>query len=309
MNAKNLSVCLLTYNHEHLIEKVIYSILNQTYKDYELIISDDNSSDNTYRICSALSVKDERIKLIKTKSNLGMAGNANYAIRHAKYKYIALLHHDDILHEDAFSEWLNCIEINDRIVFVFNYYKTNAPKTKKEISIIKNFTSVIEGKYFLKKFLLKNWGCPVRGTALIRKKYFDEVGGMNEKFGMLADVDLWMRLSARWDVGYVNKPLMEVLVNRPLDYPKDYTEFSWKSLFNLFDIHASNINRNNYPNYLRYIFKRFVFRNKVSFEIIKWNIYAVVRNKKEIIYSYKNENNCQYFYSKWLVAIVKLLFT
>jgi len=132
---------------------------------------------------------------------------------------------------------------------------------------------------------------------------------MNEKFGMLADVDLWMRLSARWDVGYVNKPLMEVLVNRPLDYPKDYTEFSWKSLFNLFDIHASNINRNNYPNYLRYIFKRFVFRNKVSFEIIKWNIYAVVRNKKEIIYSYKNENNCQYFYSKWLVAIVKLLFT
>ena len=69
----------------------------------------------------------------------------------------------------------------------------------------------MDGKWFLKKELLIRFGCYVRGTAIFRKKYFDEVGGMNEKFGMLADVDLWMRLAAKWDVGYVNKPLIEVI--------------------------------------------------------------------------------------------------
>ncbi|MBK7629840.1 MAG: hypothetical protein IPJ23_03895 [Ignavibacteriales bacterium] len=77
-----------------------------------------------------------------------------------------------------------------------------------------------------------------------------------------------MRLSAKWDVGYVNEPLIKVRVERPTDYPKDYTTFSWDRIFLLFDIHSNNINRNNYPNYLQYKLKRFVFRNKVSFEIV-----------------------------------------
>ena len=237
-----------------------------------------------------------------------MAGNANYAIQNANYEFIALLHHDDILREDTFTEWIKSIDTNKKVAFVFNEYKTKVQKTKKELSIIKRFSPVIEGKYFLKTFLLKYWGCPVRGTALIRKEYFNESGGMNENFGMIADIDLWMRLSAKWDVGYVSKALIEVLQERPENYPKDYTEFSWKRMFILFDIHSNHINRNNFPNDFYYIYRRIVFRNKVSFEIIKWHIYALTRKKYSIIQSFGfDSNGYEYFYSKLIRKTSRVL--
>lgn len=303
-----LTACLLVYNHAHLLQKVIENILNQTFKDFNLIICDDCSTDNSYEIAKSFENIDLRIRVIKTPKNLGMAGNANYAISFAKSEYVALLHHDDILSNNAFEKWLECIEKDENIAFVFNDYKT-AKSESTNYYINKNLNLVNSGNYILKKFLLKRWGCPVRGTALIRKKYFDEVGGMDEKFGMLADVDLWMRLASKYDVGYVHLPLIEVLVNRPENYPKDYTEFSWKRIFLLFDIHSSNINRVNYPNYFHYLLKRLIFRNKVSFEIIKWHVYAIVRNKYFIIKNFSfNYNNYEFFYSRLIRKIVRLFF-
>lgn len=297
MNNESLTACLLVYNHSHILDKVIDSILRQTYSNFELIISDDNSTDNSYEIAKSYEKIDKRIKVIRTPQNLGMAGNANLAIAKANSKWVALLHHDDIISNDCFEMWLSVGNLYPNIGFVFNDYKTD--KSDSTNYYLKDrLKSINKGEYLLKNILLKQWGCPVRGTALIRKKYFDEVGGMNERFGMLADVDLWMRLASKYDVGYVNLPLIEVLENRPENYPKDYTEFSWNRIFLLFDIHSSNINRNNYPNYLQYIFKRFIFRNKVSFEIIKWHGYALIRKKSFIIKSYSfNNNKYEFFYS------------
>lgn len=307
LNAK-LTACLLVYNHAHILEKVIVNILNQTFYDFKLIISDDCSTDNSYDIAKRFDSLDSRIKLIKTPSNLGMAANANYAVSLAKSEFVALLHHDDLLEKDTFAEWLRCIKSNVNIAYVFNDYKTSeSGSTNYYINNKLNCTN--RGEKILKRFLLKRWGCPVRGTALIRKKYFEEVGGMDEKFGMLADIDLWMRLAARWDVGYVNKPLITVLVARPENYPKDYIDFSWKRILLLFDIHSSNINRQNYQGCLTYLLKRFVFRNKVSFEIIKWHGYATVKRKKEIIKSYPEHCSHELFYSKLFRLIFRTLIT
>jgi glycosyltransferase involved in cell wall biosynthesis len=299
-----LTACLLVYNHAHLISKIIQSILAQTYSDFVFVISDDCSTDNSYEVAKSFEKIDTRIKAFKTINNLGMAGNANYAISFAKSEYIALLHHDDILDKTTFEEWMNCILSDDKISFVFNDYKTAHSESTNSF-INKKLKKSNSGNFILKKILLKRWGCAVRGTALIRKKFFDEVGGMDERFGMLSDVDLWMRLASKYDVGYVNHPLIQVLENRPANYPNDYTDFSWKRIFLLFDIHSSNINRNNYPNYFNYIFKRFVFRNKVSFEIIKWNIYGVVRKKYFIIndFSY-NLNQHEFFYSRLIRSVL-----
>lgn len=292
-----LSVCLLVYNHGHILEKIIESVLAQTFNDFEFIISDDNSTDSSWDVIQNFANNNTKIRAIKTPVNLGMAGNANYAISKSNGDLIALLHHDDKIDRRLLEKWVDVINKSYNIAFVFNEYNLgNGVIYHKKMKY--NFNEIMHGKIFLNRFLLKYWGCPVRGTALIRKKCFDEVGGMDEKFGMLADVDLWMRLASKYDVGYVNLPLIEVLENRPENYPKDYTEFSWNRIFLLFDIHSSNINRNNYPNYLQYIFKRFIFRNKVSFEIIKWHGYALIRKKSFIIKSYSfNNNKYEFFYS------------
>lgn len=302
----DLTACLLVYNHAHLLPQVLSSILKQTYKDFSLVISDDCSTDNSYEIAKSFERTDIRIKVIKTDRNMGMAANANYAMSFTQSKYIALLHHDDILSEYAFEEWIKCIESNEQIGFVFNDYSTD--KTESSNYYLNNRLKYINtGSYFLKRILLKQWGSPVRGTALIRKKSFNHIGGIDEKFGMLADVDLWMRLASGYDVGYVNKPLIKVLENRPDNYPKDYTDFSWKRIFILFEIHANNINRDNFPDFLIYTLKRFIFRNKVSFEIIKWHIYAFVKRKKQILISFPEKCEHEYFYSKVIRSIIKML--
>lgn len=101
--ATNLAVCLLVYNHAHILNEVIISILDQTISDFEFIISDDCSTDDSYDIIIESARQDRRIIPLKTQKNLGMAGNANFAISKSKNKYIALLHHDDILSKDCFE--------------------------------------------------------------------------------------------------------------------------------------------------------------------------------------------------------------
>lgn len=306
INSK-LTACLLVYNHAHLLEKVIESILIQSYSEFNLIISDDCSTDESYNIAKRFESIDTRVITLITPRNLGMAGNANFAIRQADSEFIALLHHDDLLDEDTFKEWIECIDLNENVAFVANDYRTDL-KVSSNDYLNDKLTYINSGKNLLKNILLKQWGSPIRGTAIIRKKFFDQIGGMNEKFGLLADVDLWMRLSSKWDVGYINKPLITVLNARPKKYPKNYTEFTWERIFLLFDIHSSNINKLNFPLLLNYAARRFVFRNKVSFQIIKWHIYAIIRNKKYIIISYPEKCPHEYLYSRIIHSTIKFLY-
>jgi glycosyltransferase involved in cell wall biosynthesis len=303
-NKVKLSVCLLVYNHDHILEETIDSILNQTYNDFEFIISDDNSTDTSWDIIREYASKFNKIKAIKTPSNLGMAGNANYAISQSKGNTIALLHHDDILDCTLLEKWIKVFNKSNKIAFVFNDYDLgNNIIYHRKMNY--HFNEIMDGKIFLKKYLLKYGGSPVRGTTLIRKSFFEEIGGMDIRFGLLADVDLWMRLAAIWDVGYVNEPLIKVGVERKGNYPKDYTEFTWERIFIGFNIHANNINRKNYKNIFSYLWKRFVFRNNASVEIIKWHIYALIRNKYLIIKNFPfNSNNHEYFYSKLVRYVI-----
>lgn len=304
----SISVCLLVYNHAHILGEIIDDILAQTINKFEFIISDDNSTDSSWEIIQKYASSYTNIKAIQTPKNLGMAGNSNFAVSKATGDFVALLHHDDNLDHTLIEQWYNVITKSARIGFVFNEYDLgNNIIYHKKMNY--NFNEVMQGKSFLNNFLFKYWGCPVRGTAFIRKSFYNEIGGMNENFGMLADVDLWMRLSAQWDVGYVGEPLIKVRVERPDDYPKDYIKFTWYRFFLLFDIHSNNINKINFPNFLQYTLKRILFRNKVSFEIIKWHLYALYKNKKDIISSYPVKGiKLELFYVKYICYSIRFLF-
>lgn len=301
-----VSICLLSYNHDHLLDKVITSILRQTFQNFELIISDDCSTDNSWDIISDFAALHSKIKPIKTTKNIGMAGNANFAFSFAKSKYVALLCHDDIVSKDLLAKWIQVIEKDNSIGFVFNNYSTgNNIAIHGQAGM--NLKEIMNGEDFLKRFLLKQWGCPIRASALVRKSYLDKINGMNEIFGMLADIDLWMRLSAVSNVGYVKEKLIKVINVRKPDYPKDYTEFSWKRIFILFEIHSENINRVNFPNRFNYLIRRYVFRNKVSIEIIKWYLYAFYKKNIKIWEEFPQKNKYELFYSifsRWLIKFL-----
>jgi len=95
MNEKNptVSVIIPTYNRAHTIGRAIKSVLNQTYQDFEIIVVDDGSTDNTEEVVK--SFRDKRIRYIQHKKNKGAAAARNTGIKSAKGKYIAFQDSDD----------------------------------------------------------------------------------------------------------------------------------------------------------------------------------------------------------------------
>ena len=295
-----VSVCLLTYNHEDLIAAVLESILTQTYPDFELIVSDDCSTDATWELIQSIGRKDPRVRPVRTTRNLGMAGNANFAAGLAAGEYIALLHHDDIVSPTLIEKWLEVAGESNKVGFVFNDYDIEGGAS--HVSERRQFERHMDGQQFLRKHLLASWGCPVRGTALINRACFNAVGGMREQFSLLADVDLWMRLAALWDVGYVSEPLMRIGHQQPRLYPEEYTVFSWSRLRILFEIHAANLAAVEPNGPIRRRFAWWVFRSRVSGEVAKWVLYAVIRRNGSMMAGATAGANA---YEWWPVRILR----
>jgi glycosyltransferase involved in cell wall biosynthesis len=296
---EKISVCLLTYNHVDVIESTVRSILNQTVTGYEVMVSDDCSTDGTWQRILAFAKEDARIKLLRTPYNLGMPRNANLAVAHSNRPYVAVLHHDDLYRNDLLEKWAGVLERHPDVGFVFNPYERYG-KGIVEIEGIKgNYHGLIKaerimGSWFLESFLFRRWGCPVRGTAMIRRQAWDQAGGMREQFSLLADVDLWMRLAMHWAVGYVPEPVIVARHQRPSYYPETYkgTSWSWIRQRILYEIHA--VNRLAYfklkPGRRKFLW--WVFRLRLNLETIKWLIYALVRRKPSMIAtSYEGATN------------------
>jgi glycosyltransferase involved in cell wall biosynthesis len=282
---ERVSVCLLAYNHVAALADTVRSVLAQTLPSFEFIISDDCSTDGTWEVAKDLARNYPNIRAIQTPRNLGMCGNANFAVSHAAGDYIALLHHDDVYRQDLLERWLEVIERYNNVAFVFN--ECACPREDgvwlghKDQGRI--FPELIPGQSFLENELLGRWGCYVWGTAMIRRSCWEAVGGMRTEFGMLADVDLWMRLAARWDVGYVADPLITLCRKRPDYYPAEYRTFSWGRTKLLYSIHASNLAQHYAKAGLRYWWKWLQFRTRVSLETCKWLTYALIRKRIDII--------------------------
>ena len=102
-----ISVIITTYNRERYIKEAIQSVLTSTFKDYELIISDNCSTDRTVSIIKEFLLKDHRIKLYTNKENLGEYSNRILAASYASGKYIKYLDADDIIYPNSLSIFID----------------------------------------------------------------------------------------------------------------------------------------------------------------------------------------------------------
>ena len=93
--SNKISVLMSVYNDEKRVSKSIESILNQTFQDFEFLILDDCSTDNTYEICNYYAKKNQKIKLMKNHQNLGLTKSLNLLISESNYELIARQDSDD----------------------------------------------------------------------------------------------------------------------------------------------------------------------------------------------------------------------
>ena len=130
-----VSIITPSYNSSRFIVECVNSVISQTFQNWEMIIVDDCSNDNSKDIISVLSAKDERIKSIFLEENVGSAEARNIAIRQAKGKYIAFLDSDDIWNEDKLENQISFMNEKD-IAFSFTSYQPISEDGKTKYSVI-----------------------------------------------------------------------------------------------------------------------------------------------------------------------------
>ncbi len=126
-----VSIITPTFNSSKFITVTINSVLKQTYKNWELILIDDASTDNTSEIISKCTIKDSRIKIIQLKQNGGAAEARNYGIKHAKGKYLAFLDSDDCWLPEKIEKQLQFMKANN-IYFSYTDYFRKIENTGSE---------------------------------------------------------------------------------------------------------------------------------------------------------------------------------
>ena len=134
----DISILMPVYNAEKYLNETIDTIKNQSFSNWELIIVDDGSTDNSKEICTKLMNDDKRIKYI-FQENLGVSHTRNVALENAQGKYIVFVDSDDLIHEDYLKILINSIEKNNSDISVCNFIERKISNTGKVEDITREF--------------------------------------------------------------------------------------------------------------------------------------------------------------------------
>ena len=202
-----VTVIIPTHNRAEFLRHAISSVLEQSFQDFEIIVVDDASSDNTAEVVTRFH--DERIKFIRHVNRRGGSAARNTGIVNAKCDYIAFLDDDDEWFPEKLARQMEvllasppgvgCIYTGYVIVDKYNE-KTNGqmiPSKKGDLS---------------KDLLISN--C-IGGTSsvLLRKECFDKIGLFDENLPSFQDYDLWIRISRKFHFDYIKEPLLKYYVH------------------------------------------------------------------------------------------------
>ena len=106
MSDISISVLMPVYNSEKFLEETVQAVINQSYTNWELILVDDGSTDNSKKLCDELRKKENRIKFID-KKNTGVSDTRNVALKNAKGQYVVFVDSDDLIHKDYLKLLVN----------------------------------------------------------------------------------------------------------------------------------------------------------------------------------------------------------
>lgn len=200
-----ISICIPNYNYEKFIGETIESVLAQTYENFELIIVDNGSTDNSVEIIN--SYNDERIKLYQNETNIPLYQNINKAQLLANGEFIAVLHSDDKYEPDFLEEIIAAYQrYPEQKVFVTGVYLLHHQENK----IITQHAFQKEGlKHRLKVLLRLTMGNNIGNgvNVVYHRECIKKAGMFSDEYKYAADYDLWFRLGELYDFVYIRKNL------------------------------------------------------------------------------------------------------
>jgi glycosyltransferase involved in cell wall biosynthesis len=210
-----VSVCIPLYNGGLYIREAIESVLAQTVTDWELVITDDGSTDGSADIVAAFS--DPRIRYLLNPQRLGAEGNWNRCVNEGRGTYRKLLCHDDRLHSDCLARQVAVFEQsgNESVSLVTSARRIVTPEGKAILTRRwKKQNQTVEGRKAIQQIARSGTnliGEP--GAVLFRASDWNALSGFSARHPYVIDLDFWFQLLGRGDCFYLADPLCDFRVS------------------------------------------------------------------------------------------------
>lgn len=203
MKPPKVSILIPNYNYGHYLSEAIQSALDQTFEDFELIVVDNDSSDNSEEIVKAFIKKDPRVKFHKNDSNIGMFRNYNQSLLLANGEYLKFLNADDKFAPTLLEKFVEVLDKKPEIALATSYRQAFGDK---DDVIESPFTKTVKSETAILQALHKgNWiGEPT--TVMFRRDNLT-LGLFDTSLLMIADMDLWLRQLQVGDLYVVDEVL------------------------------------------------------------------------------------------------------
>lgn len=276
-----ISVIMPAFNDEDSIAQSISSITYQTYDNWELIIIDDGSTDNTKNVVEDLIKKDSRIKYFY-QDNTGVAGARNSGIKLSKGEYIKLCDSDDILLPCGLEILLRSIDFTDKNTGIFyddmiSYYQD------KDFYVVKEMHDPLaKPKIFIQQMIGNIF--PV-GSVLIKREVFNKIGFFDEYLNGTDDFDLWNRIIFEYKVYKINLVPVYIQVNHSEQLSLDietlriYTDLSLLKLLKNLDLNTffeNGINNFFKTGNISEFFDKLIQNMRIRYDVTYEAIFKVI---------------------------------
>lgn len=306
-----VSICIPTYNDGPYIAKTLASIINQSYKNIEVVISDNASTDKTPAVVTTFT--DNRLRYCRTDTHIGMGlFNFNRAIQLAEGDFIAIYHSDDIYEPTIVQKELQFLLNHPEVGAVFTL-DTLIDQDDKIIGPGVRLFSEMAGKNtydfhdILKSMLKKNGSFLVCPTFMTRKNVLAKVGLFNpdRKYGVsggAGDTDMWLKIAQSFKIGIIHERLIERRISSTQDSSmSDGTRITRANHFIVIDDYLARSGRVKEVDDIllaQYEFNKFFDDIMISKNLLKLNRLNEARDVllrsfscEKVVFGFKNIRN------------------
>ena len=195
-----VSIVIASYNMAQYLPLAVKSVLDQTYRNIEVLIVDDGSSDGTCNV--VLPYLNDPLVRYLFQENKGQAAAKNYGMRESRGEYIAFLDADDLWAPDKLEAQIPLFLTSKAVGVVYSRV-LYIDEAGKELQVADNelFRGRVSGPLLIRNFI-------GFGTSVVKKECFDCLGGFNEDLRMGIDYELWLKLSTQYEFDYIDRPLL-----------------------------------------------------------------------------------------------------
>jgi glycosyltransferase involved in cell wall biosynthesis len=202
-----VSVVIPAFNYSDFLPFAVHSVIGQTFKDLEIIVVDDGSTDNTHDVVSAIN--DCRLQY-HYQENSGLAAARNTGINIATGKYVGFLDADDTWLPNKLAQQLRLLEQDSNLGLVYGGYEIIDSQGEVQS---KRQPRVVTGN-LLTELVLGNYVAGSATTSIVRASVFGRAGVFDESLRAAEDWDMWLRIGRHFSFGVVNSTVAQIRVHQ-----------------------------------------------------------------------------------------------